>query len=215
MKLISVIAIFLLLVSYKAATGHDITGPRPKAILVQLRSENSRIKGLTATHRTDLLPQLKTDAAAIRAAMTADFKDNFKFCPVYYFMDSNSDKVINKQFEHVLMNADGTYAANLPINGGSTDYLIVYFGSPVFQGLLEKVVADSARYKYDPNHISFVGLVVCNDSMQQMTFAYLRSYPKRLKKGQENKYFYSSSKFEMLYYPFAKNLDRKLKNKFK
>ena len=94
----------------------------PKAILVQLRSEHNRITAATKERKYKELEIIKNDAVNVTSRMIADFKDNFTFCPVYYYMDTNLDLVKNRVFKGVLFNADSTPANDLVINDTSKDY---------------------------------------------------------------------------------------------
>ena len=218
MKFLSTIISFLLLAlcatPASAKNKKEVPG-KPDFILVQLRSETSRINGAIKTKRADLLEVIKKDGAAIASAMMNDFKDNFKFCPVYFYMDTNMYKVINKQFDGILMDADGHYVQHVPINKDSKDSRIVYYGKPVPQYFFEKVVTDSSDYNYRTSHPDYTGLVVCNNIMQQMDFFKSKGLGLRYyKKNVDTKYWYKSSKFEMDYFPIAKRFSDNLKEEY-
>ena len=172
---------------------------QPKVILVQLRSESARMRGADEVSRPDFAEMIKKDGAEVAAAMIADFKDHFRFCDVYYYMDTDAEKVINKQFGQVLMNADGSLATQIPVDKNSHDYLIVYYGKPV----LERSVNE------------YTGLVICNDSMQQIGYLSTGFNGTRYyKKNFNAKYWYRSEKFDMSYFPMAARLEEDLKDNY-
>jgi hypothetical protein len=69
---------------------------RPKALLVQLRSEQSRIQYFETQNDQQNKEQVTKEDAKVRRVMINDFKDHFTFCPVYYFIDTNA-KLIKEQ----------------------------------------------------------------------------------------------------------------------
>src|SRR5580698_8005575 len=65
----------------------------PIALLVQLKSEKSRIDAATRNKDYKALEEMKKDAKGARKAMIKDFKDHIDYCPVYYYMDTNLNQV--------------------------------------------------------------------------------------------------------------------------
>ena len=116
----------------------------------------------------------------------ADFTDNFKFCPVYFFMDSNMEKIRNKQFDGALLKADGSLAEATVISSSDTDYLVVRFGIP-----------DDGTTIRTGN-----ALVICSWKFEQ-----LFTLPKHTPPDKNTKYSYYSQKYNIEYYPFAKKFE--------
>src|SRR5690606_27442160 len=50
------------------------------------------------------------------------------YCPVHYYYDTNYHLILQNKFDGVLLNAEGTPAANIVLTPNDTDYRIVYFG---------------------------------------------------------------------------------------
>ena len=210
--LLSLMTILVCFIPLSNAMATDTTSNRIAAVLVQLRSENNRITALSKADKLTLLATAQKDANGAKAAMIQDFTDHFKERQVYYYIDTNYNKVISKDFDGVLLNADGTPAKNLVINKNSSNYLIVFYGTAIFQAPGEGVITDSSRYINDMNRPQGRGLVVCNDKMQQKEFYYKFGYEENLIKIFSNrKYYYSSKKFEIEYFPFAKQLNNAFK----
>jgi hypothetical protein len=177
-----------------------------KAVLVQLRSEHRRFEALSHDRQYKDLEILKQDAAAVRAAMIADFTDNFWLCPVYFYMDTDADHIIRKEFDGVLLNADGTKVADPIINKNSTDYYIAYYGTAVEQAKYHDVEKDRDRYNSGQGVPLGRGLVIVNDKFEQVNYFYTMGYDHFFEGGKtrlNHKYYYCSKKFEMEYYPFA------------
>ncbi|MCD6013679.1 MAG: hypothetical protein K0Q79_3541 [Flavipsychrobacter sp.] len=185
----------------------------PSAILLQVRSEHNRIEALTKAGRQKELNEVILDAQNAAAAMKRDFEDNFSFCPVYYFVDTNIDLIKQKRFDGILLASDGTPVADPVITSSSTDYYIVFFGYPVSQPKQGQVVKDPQRYKTSSGEPFGKGLVINNDEMQQLSYIIKFNYNDIfLGKEMKKKYFYESKHFEIDYFPLAKELNKKLKD---
>src|SRR6185312_16975378 len=141
-----------------------------QVVLVQLRSEQNRIAALTKNRQYALLEEAKTDAQKCAAAMINDFTDHFKYCPVYYYMDTNVEAVKSKQFDGILLNADGSKAKNIPINKNSSGYIIVYYGYPNYQDKKDDVASDEL------SRSAGRGLIILNDQYKQIAYSFLLAY---------------------------------------
>jgi len=188
----------------------------PRAILVQLRSEHNRIEALARDRRHKELEEVKNDAVAVRQKMILDFSDNFTKCPVYYYMDTDINLIKNKQFDGALLNADGSPAHSIPLNNGSRDYLVVFYGQPVSQPKNTAVVTDTTKYSYESDVPFGKGLVILNVEFKQVNYLYMFGYNQRaLKRSiKTKKYCYSSKHFDIEYFPFAKLFNNKLTTRF-
>lgn len=186
-----------------------------KAVLVQLKSERNRIKAMTEGHWTKKLEEVRIDSAGERKAIIADFTENFNYCPVYYFMDTDTKKIIDKQFDGILMNADGSPAQNIVIATTDTNYLIVFFGYPVNQSNKTRVVTDSSKYITNPDPPYGIGLVINNHNLQQLAYRYYLKFDEHLiKKFRQDllKYCYFSKYFDISYFATAESLQELLTN---
>ena len=187
----------------------------PRAVLVQLRSEHNRMEALNNQKKYDAIEGLEEDAINVASRMKADFNDNFNFCPVYYYMDTNLDLLKSRVFKDILFNADGTPATNIVISDTSRDYLIVFYGYPTPQSRLSDVVIDSFAYRYNSGEPLGKGLIINNYKFQQVSFLYKLDYENlafRLRKANK-KYIYVSKKYDMEYFPFAEVFNKKLQTR--
>jgi hypothetical protein len=182
----------------------------PSAILVQLRSEQSRINGLIKVGDTKALAQIEQDGAAVATATINDFHDHLDYCPVYYYMDSNLSKVMNRQFDGVLTNADGKPVKSDAIT--DTDYFIVFYGSPTEQRRVKNLVTDSSVYQYNSGEPFGKGLIINNYKMQQVSYLYQLGYDNVFFNmfHRHSKYAYESRRYDIEYFPFAIKLNKDL-----
>ncbi len=186
----------------------------PKAILVQLRSEQSRIQYFTSRHDQKRTEQVIKDAETVRKVMTNDFKDRFTFCPVYFFIDTNAKLVTAQKFDGVLFNADGSPAKSLAISQGDTDYFIVYYGYPENEKTELKVMP-GATYKYGSGNVMGKGLMFLNYNYEQRDYYYvIHNFRPLLYRFLNHNYEYYSKKFDMEYRPFAVRYNEDLLREF-
>ncbi len=207
----NIVLLLLVIVGQRAYAADTSVVKKPVVILVQLRAESNRINALTRAKNYALAEEVKKDAAEVRRLMMLDFTLNFHRCPVYYFIDTNIDYIKNKQFAGILLDTAGNPIANPLINSSSSNYWIVYYGNHIHQSRREKVVKDEDRYSYDNENPRGKGLVVLNDQFQQLTFFYKYGFDDVFygKKSTQKKLMYSSKRFDIDYFPFAKMLQEK------
>lgn len=203
--LIILIAAFVVLKSSAGFAADSLSKKIPSAVLVQLNTEQNRIKKLTEAGDMVAVREVEKDAKGVSTAMISDFTDHFSYCPVYYFLDINLDKIKARNFEGVLMNADGTPVVHPVISNTSTDYLIVYYGFPPIQKAAPKIGAED-RFSTRTLH---KGLVICNYKMQQVRF-FVRQGFELMFSGKKRKYKYSSSHYDIDYVPLVQDFQQKL-----
>jgi len=230
------IAIFIIIIAnacYAQDTlGHSadtLKSRSPKALLVQLRSEHNRMEALIKQHRYKEIEGLKTDAMNVTARMISDFHDNFNYCPVYYYMDTNMDLIKNRVFQGVLLHEDLTPIENVSIP--DSDYLIAFYGYPTSQSRTSNIVKDSTyrivysdtsdivkgimdtmTYNYNSGEPIGKGLIINNNKFKQVSFLYKLDYENLMFKLRRanKKYIYVSKRYEIEYFPFATLLNAKL-----
>ena len=163
-----------------------------KAVLVQLSTEHNRVSYFqNGGHLMDAA-EIAREAKKVRRVTMLDFKDNFDYCPVYFFTDSNRDAIISKHFDGLLMDSDGNIVSNPIINTPNSAYVIAYYG----YSDVDKTVA--------PDHKS---LIILNDEFQQIYIIF-----KSVISQQElnNKYTYVSPKYDIDYAPHAERLNNRM-----
>jgi hypothetical protein len=204
------------------------TGKYPSAVLVQLRSEHNRITALTKDRRYADLAIVEHDNTEVMKRIHLDFHDNFHYCPVYYYMDTNADLIKERKFEGVLINEDGTQAHNI-IPAGDSSYVIAYYGQALAQAKYHKVQKDETRHLTADELLSLraqsipspetetllysehdpplgKGLVILNSKYQQITYFYKTGADEvqfALKRKKLKQYYYKSKRFDIEYYPSA------------
>jgi hypothetical protein len=183
--------------------------------LVQLSSEQNRINALQKTKRYNDLERFKQEAEAVRNATIADFRDNFKFCKVYFYIDTNIQKVKDCQLEGVLLYSDLSPVTNISLADSCELNAIVYYGYPQWQ--TKKGKWDTTKSNFGESGKPYGRALVINDhQFRQIYYIYwldgdffnLRFLVK--KKNRKNKYMYFSRKFELEYSPQAAELERSL-----
>ena len=177
----------------------------PTVVLVQLKSEKNRIDAMIKERDYRGLEEVKNDAEEVRKKMILDFTTNYHQTPVYYYMDSNAELIKNKQFDGILMNADGSVVTKPVIDNSSEDYVIVYYGYFVSQPKAKDVVTDANHYVYDWQTPPGKGLVVLNDRYQQIDHFYKLGYDGGFlnRKRTFKKFSYVSKHYDIEYFPFA------------
>ncbi len=196
---------FSLLLELNTGYASDtLSSQYPRVLLVQLRSEHNRIEALTKARRFDEVEAVKNDAQAVIEHMKMDFHEHFDYCAVYYYIDTNAEKIKKKQFEGILLHEDGSIVKNPSVNSSSNDYAIAYYGFPISQSKLNNVQKDTSLYTYDPQSPLCRGLVIVNDQFLQLTYFYKFGYDDILfGRKRSKKYVYKSKHFDIEYYPFA------------
>ena len=144
----------------------------PKAILVEVFSEEARQQHLAAVNDADRLKQVKKDALAISKCIRRDFTDHFSAYPTYFFSDTDLHLVKEGKLKGILYNADGTQALTNVLGNNSTEFFIVYYGYPVAKKPRTKHIPGSANDagSFDAHYRR--GLVVNNYKMEQLTYVY-------------------------------------------
>ena len=100
----------------------------PSAILVQLRTGSNQVKYYQKANRTEDLKKATEAIATANMKMVQDFNENFSYCPVYYFYDTNRQAVLAKSFSGVLLDKELNPIYDLQIPTTDTSYFIVRYG---------------------------------------------------------------------------------------
>jgi len=100
----------------------------PKALLVELLTRQPQVDYILK-NRPSRLNEVLHDIQSVMRATVMDFNENFDYLPVYYFIDSNADKIRTGQFEGVLLDKNLQPANQTVLTTGDTNFFIAYFGS--------------------------------------------------------------------------------------
>jgi len=202
---------------FPAIKGHHWrkTAFSPKVLLVQLRSEQSRIEHLLREKKTREANKVIKEASIVRKVIKNDFEENFSFCPVYYFMDTNVELIKKQIFDNVVFTADGIPMKETALYPGDTDYFIVYYGYPEEQMTLN---TNPDEYNsYNNGTVMGKGLIFLNYKYQQVDFYYRFEYMD-IFDHPDPRYSYKSDTYDIEYYPFAakyqEDLDKKINGIF-
>jgi len=201
---------FLSLCFYPGLAGDSVAVKYPVAVLVQLRSEHNRLEALKRDKMWKEMEEVEKDAKTAAASMIGDFRENFNYCPVYYFMDTNFMEIKNKHFDGILMNEHLTPEKNVIINSASENYVIVYFGYPATQPHTDDIVPDSMKFQANSGEAFGKGLIIDNDKFEQISYVYKLGYSDIFVNRKKKRYFYTSDHYDIEYFPLAGQFMKKL-----
>jgi len=192
----------------KSTTAADVK--KIKYLLIQINTQTNKIEALNKAHYSDKAMEAQKDAIGVRTAIKNDFKDNFSYCKVYYFNDTDADKIKNKEFTNALRDGDGNLIANPEISNNDTNYLIAYWGYPLSQTRYRETVTDTSTYTANSDAPYGQGLVLLNYKFLQKDYIYNFQYDEygiKLFHRKLLKYCYFSKHFDIEYFVSAKNLE--------
>ena len=183
--------------------------PAPGAILVQLPTYQRRIDYLQRPKDSAKLQQVKRDADSMQAKMVLDFSDNIDYCPVYFFYDSDIEKIKNKQLNGVLLNSNLRPVQPSSVTAIGKNYFIVLFGL-----VYEETTGESE------GSLSAGQSVASSKQRLQVYDSDYQKVKKPLPSGTNNvwakpkrdisAYQYESPLFNIYYHPYAARFNAKL-----
>jgi hypothetical protein len=183
----------------------------PKFILVELPTESNRYRYFMQHNKEDKATKVKLANNAKMHCMVSDFSDNYTFCPVYFFNDTDQDKIIAHNFAAALRDKNLDLISALPALLTDTNYVIVYYGLPPSE--VSKVSAEGVSYTAEYNDVSFNNLVAVSPSFKKLK----QGLPDKAKfnayqlSNFMNKYGFQSKEFDIEYKPLAGFYDRTLR----
>ncbi len=205
-----------LLLTFCGTSLHTIAAPNskvksapPKAILVMLSTEINRYNALKRSGDSSGIKILQKDTYNIYKVTTNDFKDNFNFCPVYFFYDTLLDDILEGKIAGNLLDYSLQPVANPTVQDTTDKYYITYFGRMLWQTTKGKMLPTKhADMGSGPNGR---GLILNNKRMEQVYYVYsIRNNLFR----KNSTYYYQSKKFQIEYDPLAKKLNERMVFKF-
>lgn len=172
----------------------------PKAILVQLKTEQRKINALESNDNDQRKEQIKNDIARVQQVMINDFRDNFSYCPVYYFYDSDLEKVKAHNLQGVLMDETGNMVA--PLTDSDTSFYVAYYG-------MSATYTEGKNGKeYHLNNTNDALVLLSHDFRQISVFKYSKIFSERNDYSYESKYSTT-----IAYKNYAGKLDKFLRKK--
>jgi len=178
----------------------------PKVLLVMIPSETNRRKALEAAHDTKRLALLEDAVKKVQHKIVADFTDNFHFCPVYFFIDTNQATIESLHFSGVLLDSALKPVAAPALQNGDTNFFVGCYG--IMTATPDSTVTNITAEQYK-KHQDIATQTPCFYAMDH-TFQVLHSdYPFKAYGLTENPgykmkkpksvYYYSSPYFEIGY----------------
>lgn len=183
----------------------------PKMILVQIFTYQRRIEYYSKLRKTDKIRQIQVDAENMTKKIIMDFTDNFSFCPVYYYMDTNAHLVQEKKYDGVLLDNN---LQPVHVTPDKTTQIIL-FGYPIaMAGDLKSSKTNNDIY--DSDYVVGEGkqrLVVYDINFKKIARPLPNGsnniYGGKMEKAPEE-YMYKSPAFDIYYKPYAKHLNEKM-----
>lgn len=181
----------------------------PKAILIRLNTKTKAIshlkeKGLTA--KADLL---KVENDTLNARLMRDWKDHFDYCPVYFFADTNLNRVLEGRLTQVVFDTAGHRISEAGVAQMAGQYYIAYLGTRA-QDDFEAVAATPGSTQLpsllvNDTHMKPLGSYNLSSSMNGDLVSFL--FPRR----DESNYRFRSRYFNLDYFPVASKYQKKLR----
>ncbi len=210
-KAFVVLAIIAFISLSNGLWGQEAPGKKyPSAVLVQLKAEQNRTNALIKARKYNELEIFRKDVQGVMIATINDFWNHFDYCPVYYYIDTNFEAVMARKFDGILLDEHLSPITGTVISDTSTDYFIVYYGYPTWQ--TRKRYWDTTRAADQGGHPNGRGLIINDYKMRQLNYIYRLDFDffNFKKNRNRNPYKYTSKKFDVEYYPFASEFNRKL-----
>ncbi len=121
-----ILPIFVTILSSSIAN----TAYAQSAVLVMLKAEKNRITALEKRNLKKDADIVRQEASIIMEKTISDFTDHFKYCAVYYFVDTNADLIREKKFENVLFDKNFKPYSTSPLKKNDSSFVISYYGIP-------------------------------------------------------------------------------------
>lgn len=178
----------------------------PKALLVMIPSETNRRKALEAAHDTKRLSLLEDAVKKVQHKMAMDFTDNFRFCPVYFFVDTNQAKIQALQFSGILLDSVLNPVADPILQAGDTNFFVGCYGIMMATPDSSSTNITAEQYKKHQDIATQTpGFYAMDHKFEVLHSGYpfkaygLTENPGYKMKKSKNAYYYSSPYFEIGY----------------
>lgn len=99
---------------------------RPDFILVQINTGQRKIERLKRKNETKHLAELLADIDSINNKTVLDFRNNFDFCPVYFFYDTCFRYIVTQDFADRVL--DASLKPMRDFHPVDTNYFVIQFG---------------------------------------------------------------------------------------
>lgn len=121
--------LFMLLPAVPALASRAKRGEKPpKALLVELLTRQNQVEYMQKNNPARV-PEILHDIESVMKVTALDFEAHFDFIPVFFFIDTNAEKIKNGQFEGVLLDAKLQPVKQHVLQEGDTSFFVAYFGA--------------------------------------------------------------------------------------
>ncbi len=148
--------------------------PRPKALVVTLLTRGSQREHLQRMFPA-LLPEFEKDTREVNKRIVKDFSRNFRFCPVYFIVDTNLNKFAAGDWQNILFDSSWQPITKAVIHPGDKDFFIAHYGGPTPQpdSVRSRSMGDlgsqSEVYGDDPTGLFREKLIVADADFRVLT----------------------------------------------
>ena len=192
----------------------------PNALLVMLPTATRKLEVLDRMGDEVRAQSLRQDIAEIQEKMVADFRENFSFCPVYFFFDTASSAIRNGNFAAYLQD---TALQPVPSSAYSKldagEHLIAFFGYRTREATRVRRGEVDYFEMYDGDTEAMIQqLVLLDAKMEQLVRPLPRTVANRFpgirtrSKRPAYTYRHYAKYFDMQYKPSAARADAVLSN---
>jgi len=122
----------------KMLTKQQINQLHEGALLVRLQTKKNSIAALRKIEKDKLADKIETKQMELNKSIVSAFREDFDFCPTYFFFSDYSKNVMEKQFDHVEF-LNGSLLPDTTIKFDNKYFLTAEFGT---------IDHDTANYFY-------------------------------------------------------------------
>lgn len=111
---------------------------KPRAILIMLHVSSNLIESYKRKGDADGVQQVQENDAKINSTIMDDFANNFNYCPVYFYYDTEHDKVVARKLSEVHFFAfEKNKKREVVLEDTISDYYIAEISYPPITNLIE------------------------------------------------------------------------------
>ncbi|MBS1774158.1 MAG: hypothetical protein JST82_14970 [Bacteroidetes bacterium] len=185
----------------------------PGVLLVQLAVNSNKVEAFRKAGYTNLVQRVKDESDSANKKMVQDFNDNFKFCPVYYYYDTNANLIREKKFDGIILDSALQVVENIPALLATRHFQVVRFGyaNPTVNEYDEEDSTKDSKGHYTTGRLE-KRLIVMGPDLKRVKFPMpqgsVSAFDTRSARNKGPKYNFSSKRFDIYYIPYAGKLDK-------
>jgi hypothetical protein len=163
------------------------------------------------TRNTSEMKDFRAEAHHASMQIVSDFNENFDFCPVYYYYDSNAHFIRERKFDGVLLSRDLTPAKDILLKRTDTNFFIVTNSMLMSEDFLPNNMYGETESQLDANdnvNSTKPRIVVLDHKFRQLPRNTVRTPkgPEGERRSRDH-YIYRSRKYNLLYTGKASTLN--------